>query len=66
MIYDTIKNLKNSSALNPAFDAIAQFVEENDMKAMERYLEKELSDGDLLITMGAGDVYKIGYELAGK
>mgnify|MGYP003309913308 CR=1 FL=1 len=29
MIYDTIKNLKNYSALNPAFEAIAKFVEEN-------------------------------------
>ncbi|SKA95381.1 UDP-N-acetylmuramate--L-alanine ligase [Caloramator quimbayensis] len=26
------------------------------------YAKKELSDGDLLITMGAGDVYKIGEE----
>ena len=35
MIYDTIKNLKNYSAINPAFEAIAKFIEENDMKAME-------------------------------
>lgn len=35
MIYDTIKNLKNYSALNSAFDAIAKFIEENDMKTLE-------------------------------
>ena len=35
MIYDTIKNLKNYSALNLAFDVIAKFIEENDMKALE-------------------------------
>ena len=35
MIYDTIKNLKNYSAFNPAFDALAKFIEENDMKALE-------------------------------
>ncbi len=38
----------------------------NDMKAMERYLEKQLTANDLLITMGAGDVYKIGYGLANR
>ncbi len=35
MIYDTIRNLRNYSALNPAFEAIAKFIEENDMKSME-------------------------------
>lgn len=35
MIYDTAKNLRNYSAINPAFEAIAKFVEENDMKALE-------------------------------
>ncbi len=35
MIYDTAKNLRNYSALNPAFEAIAKFIEENDLKAME-------------------------------
>lgn len=35
MIYDTAKNLKLYSAFNPAFDAIAKFVEENDLKALE-------------------------------
>ena len=35
MIFDTVKNLKLYSAFNPAFDAIAKFVEENDMKTME-------------------------------
>lgn len=35
MIFDTAKNLKLYSAFNPAFDAIAKFVEENDLKALE-------------------------------
>lgn len=35
MIYDTAKNLKKYAAFNSAFEAIARFVEENDMKAME-------------------------------
>lgn len=35
MIYDTAKNLKNYSALNPHFEEIAKFIEENDMKALE-------------------------------
>lgn len=35
MIYDTMKNLKNYFALNPAFEVIAKFVEENDMKTLE-------------------------------
>ncbi|MBQ8762944.1 MAG: YhcH/YjgK/YiaL family protein [Clostridia bacterium] len=35
MIYDTMKNLKNYFSLNPAFEVIAKFVEENDMKALE-------------------------------
>ena len=35
MIFDTAKNLKLYSSFNPAFDAIAKFVEENDMKSME-------------------------------
>ncbi len=35
MIYNTAKNLRNYSALNPAFEAIAKFIEENDLKAME-------------------------------
>ena len=35
MIFDTAKNLKLFSAFNPAFDAIAKFVEENDLKTLE-------------------------------
>ena len=35
MRYDTMKNLKNYFSLNPAFEVIAKFVEENDMKALE-------------------------------
>lgn len=36
----------------------------NDMSAIERYLKENVKEGDMLITMGAGDVYKIGYNLA--
>lgn len=36
----------------------------NDLDAVERYLCDNLAEGDMLITMGAGDVYKIGYNLA--
>ncbi|MEE1010802.1 MAG: YhcH/YjgK/YiaL family protein [Acutalibacteraceae bacterium] len=34
MIYDTAKNLRLYSSFNPAFEAIAKFVEENDLKNM--------------------------------
>lgn len=36
----------------------------NDMEAMKNYLLDNIENGDMLITMGAGDVYKIGYSLA--
>lgn len=29
------------------------------------YLKAELRPGDILLTMGAGDIYKVGYDLAG-
>ncbi|MBQ4145524.1 MAG: UDP-N-acetylmuramate--L-alanine ligase [Clostridia bacterium] len=35
----------------------------SDMNAIERYLKENISAGDLVITMGAGDVNKIGYQL---
>ncbi len=35
----------------------------SDMNAVERYLRANVGKGDVLITMGAGDVYKIGYGL---
>ncbi|MEE1047043.1 MAG: cyanophycin synthetase, partial [Clostridia bacterium] len=35
----------------------------NDMEAMERYLRANLEENDMLITMGAGDVYKIAYNI---
>ena len=35
MIFDTDKNLKYYAAFNPAFEAIAKFIEENDLRAME-------------------------------
>ena len=37
----------------------------NDKGAAERYIRENVKCGDMLITMGAGDVYKIGYDLAG-
>lgn len=38
----------------------------SDMGAVERYLRENVGAGDTLITMGAGDVYKIGYALTDK
>lgn len=38
----------------------------NDKDAIKRYLLKNAEEGDLVITMGAGDVWKIGYALVGK
>ena len=35
----------------------------NDMNAIVRYLKEHVKKGDLLITMGAGDVNKIAYQL---
>ena len=35
MIFDTDKNLRYYASFNPAFEAIAKFIEENDMKSME-------------------------------
>ncbi|MBQ3006961.1 MAG: YhcH/YjgK/YiaL family protein [Clostridia bacterium] len=35
MIFDTDKNLRYYAAFNPAFEAIAKFIEENDLRAME-------------------------------
>ena len=35
----------------------------SDMNAIARYLKENISPGDLVITMGAGDVNKIGYQL---
>ncbi len=35
MIFDTVKNLKLYSEFNPAFVAIAGFIEKNDLKAIE-------------------------------
>ncbi len=35
MIFDTAKNLKLYSEFNPAFAAIADFIEKNDLKSME-------------------------------
>jgi len=38
----------------------------NDFGAIERYILKNAKDGDTIITMGAGDIYKLGYSLVGK
>ena len=35
MIYDTAKNLRLYSAFSPAFDAIADFIEKNNLKELE-------------------------------
>lgn len=35
----------------------------NDLSAMARYLQKELKEGDLFISMGAGDIWKVSYAL---
>lgn len=35
MIFDTAKNLKLYSEFNPAFGAIAEFIEKNDLKSMD-------------------------------
>ena len=35
----------------------------NDFGAIERYVKKNVTPGDMVITMGAGDVFKIGKEL---
>lgn len=40
-------------------DAIENAEYLGDMKAISAYLEKELRQGDLLVVMGAGDIYKI-------
>ena len=32
----------------------------------ETFLLRERNDGDLIITMGAGDIYKLGEKLLGK
>ena len=37
-----------------------------DVKKVGEYLEGKLKPNDLLITLGAGDVYKVAYELADK
>jgi UDP-N-acetylmuramate-alanine ligase len=36
------------------------------MDEVEEYVGSELQAGDLLITMGAGDIWKLGISLAGK
>lgn len=35
----------------------------NDFGAIERYLLKNAKPGDMVITMGAGDIFKLGYSL---
>ncbi len=38
---------------------------EGSFEACEKFLEKNIMNNDLLITMGAGDVYRVGEELLG-
>jgi len=38
----------------------------NDFGAIERYILKNAKPGDIVITMGAGDIFKLGYKMAGK
>ena len=40
-------------------DAVSNAEYVGDMTAIAKYLEKELKDGDLLVVMGAGDIYKL-------
>lgn len=47
-------------------DKIPNAVYIGDLDAAGEYLKENTEDGDMLITMGAGDVYKIGYKLCGK
>ena len=35
----------------------------NDMSAIKRYILKNAKAGDMVITMGAGDIFKLGYSL---
>jgi len=35
----------------------------NDMDAIKRYIMKNAKAGDMVITMGAGDIFKLGYSL---
>jgi len=51
---DEIEKLGTEVHYFPTFDEIENFLLEN------------CNDNDLLITMGAGDVYKIGEKLLGK
>lgn len=37
-----------------------------DRREVVRYLRESATDGDLIVTMGAGDVYRIGDELTGR
>ena len=35
----------------------------NDFGAIERYVKNMAQEGDLVLTMGAGDIFKVGYAL---
>ena len=49
---------------------IKQYVKETfylgDMKRIERFLKKYAKKGDVILTMGAGDIYKVAEKLVGK
>ena len=38
----------------------------NDLGAMKRYILENAAPGDLVITMGAGNIYTLGYSLVQK
>ena len=38
----------------------------NDFGAIERYVLRNAKPGDIVITMGAGDIFKLGYKMVGK
>ena len=38
----------------------------NDFAAIERYILKNAKPGDIVITMGAGDIFKLGYKMVGR
>ncbi len=38
----------------------------NDFDAIKKYILENVQEGDAVITMGAGDIFKLGYNLTGK
>lgn len=59
-LYKLIKKHKNNNNLEIDLKYISKF------DKISKYLSKNLLPGDLLITIGAGDVYQIGEKLVGE